>query len=190
MKQIIIAFMSMLVLGACNSSSDTIKKEDVVKKDSVVTNTVDCPSLLAKAKHFDSLLLTSEVLNPKLATDAIVVFNEFATNCANDSLAPEFLLKGGQVAQAIKNYSKAEELFKKCTATFPKYKNRGAALFLLARLYDEPTMLNNEVAAKLIYSQIIMEYPKSSYANDAKACMENIGKTDEQIVHEFLKKSK
>jgi tetratricopeptide (TPR) repeat protein len=189
-KQISLSFVSLLVLGACNSSSDTTQTETVVKTDSVIVTTADCPSLLVKAKHLDSLLLASEVLNPKLAIDAIVVFNDFASNCANDSLAPEFLLKGGQVAQAIKNYTKAEELFKKCTAAFPKYKNRGAALFLLARLYDEASMLNNETAAKLIYSQIIMEYPKSSYANDAKASLDNIGKTDEQIVQEFLKKNK
>jgi len=182
--------MSMLVLGACNSSSDTTPKEVIVKKDSAVANATDCHSLLVKAKHLDSLLLAAEALNPKLAVDAIVVFNDFSTNCGNDSLAPEFLLKGGQVAQTIKNYSKAEELFKKCTIKFPKYKNRGAALFLLAQLYDEVSMLNNETEAKIIYTQIIMEYPKSSYANDAKACLENIGKTDEQLVQEFLKKNK
>jgi TolA-binding protein len=189
MKQIIIALLSVLVLGAC-TSSDTETKEVIIKKDSVIVNAMDCPSLLIKAKRLDSLLLASEVLNPKLAVEAIVVFTDVATHCGNDSLAPEFLLKGGQVAQAIKNYTKAEELFKKCAAAFPKYKNRGAALFLLARLYDEASMLNNEVAAKLIYSQIIMEYPTSSYATDAKACLQNIGKTDEQIVQEFLKKSK
>ena len=46
-------------------------------------------------------------------------------------------------------------------------------------------MLNNETAAKIIYSQILLEYPNSSYANDSKACLNNMGKTDEQLVKEY-----
>lgn len=182
--------MSMLVLGACNSSSDTTPKEVIVKKDSLISNEENCPSLLTKAKYYDSLLLIAEVLNQKLAEEAISAFSDVAFKCHDDSLAPVFLIKGGQVSQAVKKYSKAEELLKKCVTDHPQFKNRGAALFLLAQLYDEVSMLNNETEAKTIYTQIIMEYPKSSFANDAKACLENIGKTDEQLVQEFLKKNK
>lgn len=180
----------LFLLTACNSSTESAKQETVVQKDTMNVVVEDCPSVLIKAKYLDSLLLSSEVLDQKLANDAIVLFNGFGSNCASDSLAPEFLMKGGQVAQAIKNYTKAEELYKKCIAEFPKYKNRAATLFLLARLYDEETMLNNETAAKIIYSQIVMEYPNSPYANDSKASLNNMGKTDEQLVQEFLKKNK
>lgn len=179
-----------LFLGACNSATETNKELTEVKKDSVSEVVEDCPGLLNKAKKLDSMLLSSEVLDPKLANEAVVLFNGFGSNCANDSLAPEFLMKGGQVAQAIKNYTKAEELYKKCVADFPKYKNRAACLFLLARLYDEESMLNNETAARIIYSQVVLEYPNSVYASDAKAAVNNIGKTDEQLVKEFLKKNK
>ncbi len=179
-------------LISCNSSSEDAKKETLVKKDSAIVVAVveDCEALAIKAKYMDSLLLASEVLDPKLANEAIVLFNGFGSNCAKDSLAAEFLLKGGQVAQAINKYSKAEELYKKCAADFPKYKNRAASLFLLARLYDEESMLNNETAARIIYSQILLEYPNSPYANDSKACLNNMGKTDEQLVKEFIKKNK
>lgn len=175
---------------ACDSPQEKPKEITEVKKDTLPVFNEDCGALLIKAKQLDSLLLSSEVLNPKLANDAIVLFNGFGSNCAGDSLAPEFLMKAGQVAQAIKNYTKAEELYKKCALEFPKYKNRAACLFLLARLYDEEVMLNNETAAKIMYSQIIMEYPNSPYANDSKAALNNMGKTDEQLVHEFLKKNK
>lgn len=189
LKISVYSFLLLFVLGACNSTSESTNQQTEVKKDSISVAVEDCPGLLIKAKHLDSLLLSSEVLDPKLANEAIILFNGFGSNCASDSLAPEFLLKAGQVAQAIKNYTKAEEMYKKCTADFPKYKNRAAALFLLARLYDEEMMLNNETAAKIIYSQIVMEYPNSAYANDSKASLNNMGKTDEQLVKEFLKKN-
>ena len=50
-------------------------------------------------------------------------------------------------------------------------------------------MLNNESEARTIYHQIIREYPSTSFASDARACLQNIGKSDEELVKEFLKKN-
>src|SRR5688572_24477699 len=121
LKISVYSFLLLFVLGACNSTSESTNQHTEVKKQSISVAVEDCNRLLIKAKHLDSLLLSSEVLDPKLANEAIILFNGFGSNCASDSLAPEFLLKAGQVAQAIKNYTKAEEMYKKCTADFPKY---------------------------------------------------------------------
>lgn len=189
MKKLLVCIV-LLGLGSCDSSEGIKKEEAAVLKDSVQPVTAhDCAALKAKSFSYDSLLLSAEALDPKIASQAIEVFYGFSSSCIQDSLAPEFLMKAGQVAQAVKNYKKAEEMYLKCTAGFHKYKNRAAALFLLARLYDEPSMLNKEEDAGRIYAQIIMEYPNTPYANDAKVCAGNIGKTDEQLVHEFLKKN-
>ena len=61
---------------------------------------------------------------------------------------------------------------------------------MLAQLYDDATKLNNEPEARTIYNQIIREYPTSSFAEDSKAAIKNLGKTDEELVKEFLKKNK
>lgn len=81
-------------------------------------------------------------------------------------------------------------MFQKCIVGFPEFKNRGAALFLSAQLYDDPKMLNNEEEAKKLYEQIVKEYPKTAYAKDSKSCIKNLGKTDDELVQEFLKKNK
>jgi TolA-binding protein len=51
-------------------------------------------------------------------------------------------------------------------------------------------MLNNEQEAKSIYEKIIKEYPNTPFGDDSKNCLKNLGKTDEQLVEEFLKKNK
>ncbi|MBK6985368.1 MAG: hypothetical protein IPH32_11690 [Bacteroidetes bacterium] len=61
---------------------------------------------------------------------------------------------------------------------------------MLAQLYDDATKLNNEEEAAKYYRQVIREYPKSTFAEDAKAAIKNFGKTDEQLIQEFLKKNK
>jgi TolA-binding protein len=76
----------------------------------------------------------------------------------------------------------------KCIADYPSFKNRAAALFLLAQLYDEPGYLNDEQEAKKLYQKIIDEHPKSDWASSAKGALSFIGKSDQQIMEELKKK--
>lgn len=181
-----------VLLSSCGGTTEE-KKQDAVKKDSVgatTTATDSCSVLLAKAKASDAVLMRAVVLDKEVATKAIKDFSSFAGYCENDSLSPVFYLKAGQVAQAIGSYSQAQAMLNNCLNKYPQFGNKGAVLFLLAQLYDDPKMLNNEEKAKEYYEQIIKEYPKSSYANDARASIKNLGKTDEELIQEFLKKNK
>lgn len=178
-----------LTLVSCGGHGDEQKTEEA-KKDTIIVNHGNCAAFYHDASVLDSILMKETKVNKDLAERAINAFNTYGSECMNDSLAPIFLLKAGQVAQSIANYQQAEILLRKCTTAFPNFRNRGAALFLLAQLFDEPTMLNNEAEAKIIYEDIIKSYPNTAWARDAKASIANLGKTDEQLIQEFLKKSK
>lgn len=177
--------ISGIVLFTSCGSNTSAEKPQEVKKDSVNIPSSKCEILFNEAKAADDILLRANVINKDVAEKAILAFNHFVTNCAEDSLAPVFLLKAGQVAQSINKYSQAQEFFVKCKNQFPEFKNRGAAMFLLAQLYDDANKLNNESEAKIIYEQIIKEYPKSPFAADSKACIRNLGKSDEELIKEF-----
>lgn len=177
------------VLISCGSDKTTEDKQQEIKKDTVVVAD-KCTNLLKEAKRLDNVLLNATALNNEIGEQAIKAFYEFSTNCQTDTLAPVFLVKAGQVSQAIKKYTQAQSYFKRCIDDFPKFKSRGAAMFLLAQLYDDASILNNESEARTIYHQIIREYPDTPYANDAKACIKNLGKSDEELIQEFLKKNK
>jgi outer membrane protein assembly factor BamD (BamD/ComL family) len=181
-------FSALIVLTSCGNNEE--QKTEVVKKDTVVVNHGNCASYYQDAKKMDSILMKETSVKKDLAERAINTFNLYASECQNDSLAPIFLLKAGQVAQSIGSYKQAEILLKKCNTAFPNFRNRGAALFLLAQLYDDATMLNNEVEAKTIYEEIVKTFPNTAWSRDAKASIANLGKTDEQLIQEFLKKNK
>lgn len=186
-------FFASIVFISCGSNVNS-EKIEVAKIDSVSatieTPLTECEGLFKEAKQSDDILLRATVVNPDVAARAIIAFFNYANLCKNDSLAPVFLIKAGQVAQSIGKFDQAQTFFTKCKDDFPKFKNRGAALFLLAQLFDDASKLNNEENASKIYKQIIKEYPNSTFAEDSKACLKNIGKTDEQLVQEFLKKNK
>jgi len=179
-----------MVLLSCNPTTE--EQANVTgKTDTVVTaSTGDCDTYYAQAKASDETLMRAQVLDKDVAAKAITDFSTYASHCKNDSLAPVFYLKAGQVAQAIGKYTQAQAMLNNCINDYPKFKNRGAALFIMAQLYDDPKMLNNEPEAKKLYEQIISEYPETAYANDSKAAIHNLGKTDEELVQEFIKKNK
>jgi outer membrane protein assembly factor BamD (BamD/ComL family) len=137
----------------------------------------------------DSIILAATAVNKDEGNKAIRAFVDFSTNCSNDSLAPVFLIKSAQIAQAVNNLPQAKLSLEKCILDFPKFKDRGAAMFLLAQLYDDPRYLNNEIKAMDLYKEIISVYPKTPWAANATAAMELAGKSDEQIIREFEKKN-
>jgi tetratricopeptide (TPR) repeat protein len=190
-KKITSLIALVILLNACKTG-ETETKEEGVKTDSNTTVVLsgDCNTLLSEAKRIDVVLQKENSVNSNLAEQAINAFNNFASVCKDDSLAPIFLLKAGQIAQSVGKFQQSEILLKKCADEFPNFRNRGAALFLLAQVYDDPALLNNESEAKKIYEQIIKEYPKTAWSRDAEACIKNLGKTDAQLVEEFLKKNK
>lgn len=185
-------FIGSLVFVSCGTDNSSAQKQEATKKDTLIITAADddCGSKLNEAKRLDNILLKANAVNMLDAENAIKAFYDFSTNCKTDTLAPVFLIKAGQVAQSIRKFTQAQSFFTKCIDEFPKFKSRAAAMFLLAQLYDDPAILNNESEARTLYHQIIREYPQSSYANDAKACIQNLGKTDEELVKEFLKKNK
>ena len=187
-----------LLFGACQPNkekeTETIKVE---KKNSIVTEisegekaTHDCFQLYQKAKSTDSIILKQLDLNVDLANKAITVFSDYAFYCESDSLSPVFLIKAAQIAMSINNAPQAKIVLERCISNYPKFKNKPAAIFLLAQLYDEQQMLNNEEEAKKLYEQLIYDYPKSEWAANAKGALKLLGKTNEQIIQEFNKKAK
>jgi TolA-binding protein len=128
-------------------------------------------------------------VDPASAAYALKAFTDFAYYCKSDSMSPVYLVKTAQVARAVNNIPQARTALDRCIEEYPAFRNRAAAIFLLAQLYDEPNYLNNEQEARKLYKEIVDEYPKSDWAMSAKAAIGFIGKTDEQIMQELKRKN-
>jgi len=188
-------FLLALFFFACGDKqiqNETVAQADSTKTISRSNKTFvsDCRILLQEAKMMDSILLGQTEIDMNSANKAIVAFADFANYCHQDSLSPIYLIKCAQVARAINNIPQAKLVLEKCIQDYPNFRNRPAALFLLAQLYDEDTYLNNEIEAKRLYQQIIDEHPKSDWAMSAKGAISFLGKSDEQILQELKKTNK
>jgi len=170
--------------GPADTKSETVDSSKTISKKFIV----DCGQLKRDAIKMDSILLGQIEVGEPSAKKAIVAFTEFANYCDTDTLSPVFLIKTAQVARVIDQIPQAKTALDQCIAAYPHFRDRPAALFLLAQLYDENTYLNNEQEAKALYQKIIDEHPKSPWANSAKGAIAFIGKSDKQIMEELKKK--
>ncbi len=196
LKQILIillaAFVVFLMFYNCTGKTEDQTKVEAKKDSTSQTNSVytnECRTLYLEALKNDSIILAANEADPKVGNKAIKAFADFAFYCQNDTLAPIFLLKAGQIAASINNLPQAQVCYEKCYKDFPDFKNRGAAMFLLAQLYDEVSMLNDEDKARELYGKIINEFSGTEWAKQADAARALIGKTDEQIIKEFEAKN-
>lgn len=118
---------------------------------------------------------------------AIKAYSDYAMFFPNDSLAPDYLFKAGQIATAAKKYKQALVFYQTITNKYTDFKYAGESLYLQGFLLDN--FMNDDAGAKLIYEEIITKYPSTTIAKDSKAAIDNLGKTDEQIIEEYKKKN-
>jgi len=71
---------------------------------------------------------------------------------------------------------------------FPNSKEAPQALFMKGFTLDDG--LGNKQAAKPVYEEFLKKYPKNDFADDTKFLLENINKTDEEIIKQFDNKKK
>ncbi|MBK7181970.1 MAG: tetratricopeptide repeat protein [Bacteroidetes bacterium] len=176
MKKIIYSILISTLLIACAGN-----------EEKVVATQDDRSILLERIKKFESELYVADKLDPIKADMAITTYSEFIEKFPNDSLTPDFLFKAGEVATANMQYKQAIGYYKGVTTNFSKYKYIEECWYLQGYIWDN--FLNKDDSAKVVYEQVIQKFPSSHYAQDAKAAIQNLGKTDEQLIEEFKKKN-
>lgn len=182
----LLLFMAVSLLNSCGDKVEKTDEADTAKG----REAIDCGGLRRFALKMDSTLLQQTEIDESSAKQAIKAFADYANFCPTDSLSPIYLIKCAQVARAINSVPQAKVVLEKCIADYPQFKDRAAAIFLLAQMYDEVIYLNNEEEAKRLYEQILAEYPGSDWAFSAKGALNFIGKSDEDILRSLKSKNK
>ena len=117
------------------------------------------------------------------AADLIKAYIEYAENNSADSLSAEYLFKAGEVAMGISESDKSISCFNKVYTEYPNYRKAATAMFLVGFVYE--TQLKSLAAAQKIYIDFIKKFPEHNLVDDAQFSLNNLGKTDEQIIKEF-----
>jgi len=158
--------MLMLFLGfmACSSGDLSQKIEELGKKMyDPATNRID----------------------ENVANEFIQTCEAFAKANPADEKSPDYLLKAGETARTMKNYTKGIALYDQIIAEYSEHPKAAQALFLKGFTLDND--MNQQDQAKAVYESFLAKYPSNEFADDTKFLLENLGKSDDEIIKSFEK---
>ena len=124
--------------------------------------------------------------NKDKALQLVNMYFEFAEANQEDTNSRVFLFKAGEVAMGMMESNKAIECFHLLYTKYPEHKKASTSLFLEGFVYE--TQMKDLAMAQKIYLEFLQKYPDHSLANDAKFSLQNLGKSDEEIIKEFEQK--
>ena len=119
---------------------------------------------------------------------AMQAYINYSNKFPKDSISADYVFKAAEVASAIKQSKTAVEYFDRFLKNYPTHAKAATALFLKAFILEND--LNSYGMATATYQQVIAKYPNTTYARDAEACIQNMGKPVEELIKEFEKKNK
>jgi len=125
--------------------------------------------------------------NARMARKYITACEVNALTNPNDPTAAELLLKAATTARTTaRNPQKALNIYDWVYTQFPAYEKGYQALFLKAFTLDNDMKKFDE--AKVQYENFLEKYPNDDFAVSTKFLLENLGKSDDEIIKQFEKK--
>lgn len=142
----------------------------------------------SEIRKIEKALLDSKTTNKdSMAIRLFDQYQMFAEKYPKDKSANEFLFKAGELANGLGIYDRALAIFLDIEKNHKDFQKAPECLFLAA--FIEENQLGNIETAKEYYSRFIKEYPKHPLCKDAEVCIQNLGKTPEELIKEFEAKN-
>jgi len=122
------------------------------------------------------------------AHDMIALYADFVKKYPGEAQSEEYLFKAGEVSMGAMQSNVAIKYFEQFYEKYPKCEKAPYSLFIQGFIYE--TQLKNIEKAKWCYEKFIKDFPSHKLAQDAKYSIDNLGKSDEELIREFEEKIK
>lgn len=134
--------------------------------------------------------LYSEIFDPNTGSLHPVTGNQYIQSVENLSILlpsypgmPDLLLKAAETARTMRSFNKTLELYNQIIQNYPDFEKIPQIKFLEAFTLDND--LKQFGLARTKYEAFIATYPNHEFADDTQFLLENLGKTDEDIIKNF-----
>lgn len=125
-------------------------------------------------------------LNQPIARQYVDACEAFATVMQGDPRSAEYLHKGAETARSLQTIDKSLNLYDWIIERYPNHPRAAQSLFLKGFTLDNN--LNQYEQAKVIYEAFLAKYPDNEFAESARFLIENLGKTDEELLQSLQEK--
>lgn len=151
---------------------------------------------LSKAEMEDFIKQNESLLKPDLNNEKgknqaevlVKAYQDFITTYPKDTICAEYLFKAADISRGLGRSLHAVDLYVKLVDQYPSSQKAPLALFLQGFLFDNE--LNDDKKAGELYKLFIEKYPQNKLVKDAEFSLNNLGKSDEELIEEFEKNQK
>lgn len=146
--------------------------------------------LADKIKETEKQLIndSTKTLNRELAEEQLKTYAAFTEKFPEDSRSEEFLYKAAELANSMGKTPVALDYYHSFCEKYPQSKKAPYALFLQAFIYEN--QLKNLERARELYTSFLTSYPDHELAKDARFSLDNLGKSEEELIKMFEEKNK
>lgn len=131
---------------------------------------------------------STKMMNRPLAEEQLKAYSDFTDKFPDDQRSEEFLYKAADLANGLGKTPVALELYHRFGEKYPNSSKAAYAMFLQGFIYEN--QLKNLDKAKELYTLFLSKYPTHELAKDAKFSLDNLGKSEEELIKMFEEKNK
>lgn len=132
-----------------------------------------------------SIYSTSNNIDLKMARRYVRMVELLAFTRPEADAVPGLLYDAGKVAEVMKDSPKSVYLFEWCNQSYPNADIAANNLFMLAFTCQDG--INDSKRAATYYKAFMDRYPEHELFSSAEFLLENIGKSDEEILNDLRK---
>lgn len=134
---------------------------------------------------FDQILVSPDDygVNRAASLKYVDAVEALALVSPQDTIVPDHLYTAAEVARSIRTFPKAMSLYDWLIDTYPSHTKTANALFIKGFILEQDYKRSDE--AKLIYEQFLTKYPDHEMAQSAEFLLDNIGKSDQEILKQL-----
>jgi len=127
-------------------------------------------------------------INEQASRSYVDACEAYAMANPNSANAPVYLFKSAEVAKSLRSYTKAINSYDWIIQKYPNYEKAPTSLFLKGFMMENE--IGNKEEAKKIYNSFLEKYGSHDLADDVKFLIENLDKSDEEILKMIEEKRK
>jgi tetratricopeptide (TPR) repeat protein len=182
-KHIVISVFIISVLVSCRQAEENSAEKKPGHEKTMQHAAPSRDSLVQHVTNMEKELHKFDELETAKANSMIIAYVNFANHFKKDSLTPEYLFRAAELAMNVERSNDAIAYLTRISENYPDYKNMPFVIYYQGFIYD--SMTGNDSLAKEYYTQFLETYPDHHRADEVRAMIRNLHKSDLELVHEF-----
>jgi len=147
------------------------------------TKTESPADVSARIRAMEDSVFQSLSFDQRRAQALLDVYKAYANANPKDTMSAEYLFRAANVAKSMHDGEQCISLYDRIIREWPSWRRLPDVFYLKAFTIDSE--LDRKGEAETAYREVISRYPDHPFAKDARAMIENLQYTDEELIQRF-----